>query len=499
MKTQTFTSDHQEDCLIRTCGKIQEEEFCRILDLRKNLQFCDVLIEHLSHYMSLGWHLAVLNSQSRVHQMINFQEPKETWSEKLIELGLDGVEINVGVRTGSASGLLILEVPKQGGVLPFRREDWSSNCVAEAGVNLEQHYYELPKGWRLPSSFSLEPFEVKVFGEGELVLAPPSLEPRTQVNWRWLKPPWDSALSQPPPILRKIIKVAAPDPDSSLLVPVIPSWEKIYPAIAPHPIVLQALMSPAPSPESYYQRLLEVALAGGLQEPQLLLGLLWHAPLGDARERPQGWEYLQQLLNREGLAGELSEERPHDDGAHQATAARSQLQAFSGEPRRLVDFRHGSQRLGGNYGSRAPSGPTALAPDWRGEAQPSTKPKPSRPLQSKGEFGNSWQELFRDSQENLIIEPQRYEAMIYELGKLQVWKEICQQERRENKRLSKKLEAVLAREVDYLRNLLKKNFKAVDYGRIGGSRSHESSSKQRHYAKSQPGDDWGHSRPLPGD
>ncbi len=94
----------------------------------------------------------------------------------------------------------------------------------------------------------------------------------------------------------------------------------------------------------------------------------------------------------------------------------------------------------------------------------STKPKPSRPLQSKGEFGDSWQELFRDSQENLIIEPQRYEAMIYELGKLQVWKEICQQERRENKRLSKKLEAVLAREVDYLRNLLKKNSKAVDYG-----------------------------------
>jgi len=412
MKTFTVKSDGQEDCLTRSCGKIQEEEFCRILDLRKNLQFSDVLIKHLSHYLSLGWPLAAVNSQSRVHQMINFQEPKETWSEKLIELGLDGVEINVGVRTGAASGLLILEVPKQGRGLPFRREDWSSDCVAEAGVDLEQHYYELPSGWRLPASFFLEPFEVKVFGEGDLVLAPPSLEPRAQANWRWLKAPWDSALSQPPPILRKIIKVASPNPDSCLPAPVIPAWEKIYPAIAPNPTVLQALMSPAPTTESYYQHLLEAALAGGLQEPQLLLGLLWHAPLGDARERPQGREYLQQLLNRAGA--------------------------------------------GGDNGDRASAGHTAIAPDCRGEEQPSNKPKPNGP-RGNGEFGDSWQEFFRTSQENLIIERHRYEAMIYELGKLQVWQEIGQQERRENKRLSKKLEAQLAREVDYLRTLLKKN------------------------------------------
>jgi hypothetical protein len=457
MKTYAFNSDGQEDSLTKTCGKIQEEEFCRILDLRKNLQFSDVLIKHLSHYLSLGWHLAVVNAQSRVHQMINFQEPKETWSEKLIELSLDGAEINVGVRTGSASGLLILEVPKQGRVLPFRREDWSSDCVAEAGVHLEQHYYELPKGWRLPATFSLEPFEVKVFGEGDLVLAPPSLEPRTQAPWRWLKTPWESTLSQPPPILRKIIKVAAPDPDSCLPAPVIPSWEKIYPVIAPHAIVLQALMSPAPTPESYYQRLLAAALAGGLQDPQVLLGLLWHAPLGDARERPQGLQYLQQLLNRKSLTGDLSEARLHDDEAHQATATRSQLQAISGESKRLVDSRHGPQRVGGDYDSRASSGPIGIAPDWRGEEPPSKKQKPVDPRQRNGEFADSWQELFRASQENLIIERHRFEAMIYELGKLQVWQEICQQERRKNQRLSKKLEAQLAREVDYLRSLLKKN------------------------------------------
>ena len=452
MNTYNLKGSSQEECLNLTCAKVQEEEFSRILDLRKSLQSSDVLIKHLSNYLSLGWHMAVVNSKSRVHQLLNFKEPKENWSEKLIELSLDGVEVNVGVQTGSASRLLILEVHKQGRSLPFRREDWSSNCVAEAGVLFEQHYYELPEGWLPPASFVLEPFEVKVFGEGDLVLAPPSLDPRAQANWRWLKPPWDSPPNQPPPILRKIIKVAAPDPETCLPAPAIPSWEEIYPEIAPHPMLLQALMSPAPSPETYYQHLLETALAGGLQEPQLLLGLLWHAPLGDVRERPQGWQYLQQLLNRGGLAGGANGDGP-DDGAHQALAGRAQLRALPEEPSRLSNFRQGSQPAGGDNGNRH----AATAPDWCAQEH---MPK-NQPIggfsHSSWEFGGSWQELFKASQENLVVERHRYEAMIYELGKLQVWQEICQHERRENQKLHRKLEAQIAQEVDYLRNLLKKN------------------------------------------
>jgi hypothetical protein len=453
MKTYNLEGSSQEDCLNISCAKVQEEEFCRILDLRKSLQFSDVLIKHLSYYQSKGWHLAVVNPQSRVRQVLNFEEPRETWSEKLIELSLDGIEVNVGVQTGSASRLLILEVHKQGRTLPFRREDWSSNCVAEAGVLFEHHYYELPEDWLPPASFVLEPFEVKVFGEGDLVLAPPSLDPRTQANWRWLKPPWDSTPSQPPPILRKIIQVAAPDPEACLPAPAIPSWEEIYPEIAPHPMVLQALMSPASSPESYYQHLLEAALVGGLKEPQLLLGLLWHAPLGDIRERPQGWQYLQQLLTRGGLTGEFNGGGPNGDGAHQASAAQAQLRDLAEEPRRIVESRHGSQPAEGDNGNRQ----TATASAWRGkEHQPNNQP-PRGFTQGNWEFGASWQELFRAFQENLVVERHRYEAMIYELGKLQVWQEICQQERRENQKLHRKLEAQVARELDYLRNLLKKN------------------------------------------
>jgi hypothetical protein len=77
----------------------------------------------MGHYLNLGWHLAAVNSQKRINPSLDFQEPKQTWSEKLIELSLDGIELDVGVRTGSASGLLVLEVHKEGRPLPFRRGD----------------------------------------------------------------------------------------------------------------------------------------------------------------------------------------------------------------------------------------------------------------------------------------------------------------------------------------------------------------------------------------
>ena len=448
-------SSEQEEFLNNICGKIQEEEFCRILDLRKNLQFSDVLIQHMSHYLSLGWHLDAVNSKNRVNQSLDFQEPKETWSEKLIELSLDGIELNVGVRTGSASGLLVIEVHKQGRVFPFRRGDWSSECVAEAGAQFEQHYYELPEGWQLPASFLLEPFEVKVFGEGNLVMAPPSLEPRTQANWRWLKPPWDSAPSQPPAVLRKIIEFTAPGQDYSLSAPVIPSWEDIYPAITSHPTILQALMNPAPSPESYYQHLLAAARATGMNEPELLLGLLWHAPLGDARERPQGWKYLQQLLNGGVLAGPLPGGSLQDDEPGQLQAPGERVRAIFQDPVHCAESPHSPPPVEGVSCSRASSGHTAISLEWPGEEQPAKSRKPSGPHQDTGEFNDSWQEFIRTSQGNLIVERRRYEAMIYELGKLQVWQEICKQERREKKTLNLKLEAQLAREVDYLRHLLK--------------------------------------------
>jgi hypothetical protein len=400
-------SRDSEDFLHNICGKIQEEEFCRILDLRKNLQVSDVLIQYMSHYLNLGWHLAAVNAQNRVNPCLDFQEPKQTWSEKLIELSLDGIELNVGVRTGSASGLMVLEVHKEGRTLPFRRGDWSSECVAEAGAQFEQHYYELLEGWQLPASFSLEPFEVKVFGEGSLVLAPPSREPRVQANWRWLQPPWDLAPSQPPPVLRKIIEVTAPGPDTCRSAPVIPLWEQIYPAIASYPTVLQALMNPAASPDSYYQGVLAAAGAVGLKDPDVLLGLLWHAPLGDARERPQGWQYLQQVLQKGVLSGPRPAGRPPDEAPVPAADSGQPMPAMAREPGRGAGPRPRPWPVEQDYGRRSASGPAAPSAAWPGEMLPASDPQPGGAHPGNGGATGSWQEFFRASQENLVVERHR--------------------------------------------------------------------------------------------
>jgi hypothetical protein len=218
-------------------------------------------------------------------------------------------------------------------------------------------------------------------------------------------------------------------------------------------------MSPAPSPESYYQRLLEAARDRGLQESQLLLGLLWHAPLGDARERPQGWKYLQQLINRGVLTKEINRSNAECSNAGEASRAAgagSQLQTISEKSMRLVEPRQSSQPVVGDYANRTSSGHAAISPDWLDVEKPSPSQKSKSPQNGNEKFGDNWQEFFRASQENLVVERHRYEAMIYELGKLRVWQEICKQERRENKRLNLKLEAQLAQEVEYLRHLLLK-------------------------------------------
>jgi hypothetical protein len=260
-----------------------------------------------------------------------------------------------------------------------------------------------------------------------------------------------------PPVLRKIIELTAPGRDFNLAAPVIPAWEEIYPDIAPHAAVLQALMTPAPSPESYYQNLLAAARAMGLKEPQLLLGLLWHAPLGDVRERSQGWQYLQQLLNGGGLAGRPQEQGPRDDGPGQSRVPQGRLRAMAEQPMPAGDFHHSSSPGEEDHSSRAFSGHTAISLAWAAEEPFGERRKSGAPHQDKSESDSNWQEFVRTSQEKLIVERSRYEAMIYELGKLKVWQEICKQERREKKSLNLKLEAQLAREVDYLRYLLKKN------------------------------------------
>ncbi len=70
-----------------------------------------------------------------------------------------------------------------------------------------------------------------------------------------------------------------------------------------------------------------------------------------------------------------------------------------------------------------------------------------------------WGELFRLSRDNLVVDRQRYEAMIYELGTLGAWQEFFKGHQRETRKLREKIEAQWGRELDFFRQLSSKNDK----------------------------------------
>jgi hypothetical protein len=55
---------------------------------------------------------------------------------------------------------------------------------------------------------------------------------------------------------------------------------------------------PPQSQENYYQGIIDTARGLGFTEPAMLLGLLWHAPHGDARQNLEKREYFQKLINQ---------------------------------------------------------------------------------------------------------------------------------------------------------------------------------------------------------
>jgi len=449
----------------RVSAGIREEEICQILNLKKNLDYHDVLIQYATSYLRMGWDLLAVNFKGEPALDLDFGQSQKLWAEMLTGLGLEGIQVNLGVRTGAPSRLLVLEVHREESLSPFdQRGEWCSGCVAEVGLEREQHYYTLPKGWQPPASFFMESCQIMVFGEGGVVLAPPSLEPRAQLNLRWLRPPWESPPTRPSPGLCKFIKEHAPVLPQAPLKPepVMIPWTEIYPAVRAHPEVLQALLAPASSSERYYQHLLKTAQGVGLDDPQVLLGLLWYAPLGNSHSHPQRAEYLTALVKR-ALAG--VEEGPgwelEPDSREATTLARSEGPSHRGREADspLPEWSPLSSPAAPHFGGFAPPPASPLATER-------LEPVVGKPTNGRGLSQPAWAEVYealsemcRFSHENLVVERRRYEAMIYELGKLGALHDYFKRENRQNKALRNKLESQWTKELDYLRQLVGKKTK----------------------------------------
>ncbi|MGQ9687673.1 MAG: hypothetical protein ACUVXF_02625 [Desulfobaccales bacterium] len=260
----------------------------------------------------LGWHLAAVDVRNLVDLAVNFSEPVEHWLRKCSQAGPLKGRVKLGVYTGSISGLLALEV-KSGEEIPelARGGPWRSRCRARLNGR-EQHYYALPPGTAAPPSRFLPLARVMVYGEDGLAPLPPSLDVPSQEAWSWLAPPWENPPSEAPSALLTFLQ----QPETAVLTKHtldIPSWDEIYRLITPHEPLLKALLAPCPAPADYYRTLLAQAREAGLQDEKFFLGLLWYAPLGDARHNPRRFAWLKRLVSTAG-AGLASSPQPSATG-----------------------------------------------------------------------------------------------------------------------------------------------------------------------------------------
>jgi len=273
--------------------RIGEDELGRIFHLRDSLDQSELLIQLADHYRDLNW---VLEARGKGVPTMDFSESSEVWGERLMTLALAGVEVELGIKTGLPSRLLVLETPR-GETLLDTYGEWRSHCRAQAGENWEQHYFVLPPASQVPVTGEVENFHVRIYGQGGLVMAPPSRRREDGTFWTWLAPPWELPPDVPGPPVWEFLEdfgLLQEAGDLNLVAQVLP-WDQVYALIAPHADLVRTLLTPTASVAAYYQELLRQAQQAGITDPGVLFALLWHAPQGDARNSPDRLAFIREL------------------------------------------------------------------------------------------------------------------------------------------------------------------------------------------------------------
>ncbi len=210
----------------------------------------------------LGWRLAAVDARELVDLAVDFTGPAEQWLGQCRRAGSLQGRVNLGVHTGSASGLVVLEVGNgEGKSVLDHGGSWRSSCQARMNGR-EQHYFTLPPGVAAPPTRFLMAARVMVFGEGGLAPLPPSVDVQTQESWRWQNPPWECPPPELPRSLQEFLKkLSSMDPAPKAEDEIL-SWDEVYRLITPHEELLKALLAPHQTLEDYYGDLLARRLEG---------------------------------------------------------------------------------------------------------------------------------------------------------------------------------------------------------------------------------------------
>jgi hypothetical protein len=275
--------------------KIHREEMDSLLNLKSKLDHEEAASSYAAQYQQLGWALQVLNPQDGTDLDADAGADPETWVNRG-EPGLPGPEINLGVRTGKRSRLMVLEVAKgPGEAILNQYGPWRAECIAVLGAGRERHFYAWDPSPRFDSPFVREAGAFRWYGEDQVILVPPSIEAEGLESWQWLSLPWETPPQSPGPAVADFLQhhlTRKPQlrPEVSM------SWQEVYCLVSPFEPLLRALAASYTSMGDYYQGILTAAAEAGLNSPEALLSVLWHAPRRKSRQHPESLAYLQQLV-----------------------------------------------------------------------------------------------------------------------------------------------------------------------------------------------------------
>ena len=276
--------------------KIHREEMESLLNLKSKLDYEEAVSSYAAKYQQLGWVLQALNPRDGTVLEMDAGADPETWVNRLWEPGLSGPEINLGVRTGKRSRLLVLEVAKgPGEAILDQYGPWRAESIAILGAGRERHFYAWQPSPLFDSASLGGATEFRWYGEGQVILVPPSIEAEGSESWQWLCPPWETPPQFPgQPVADFLQQHLTREPQ--LRSEVSLSRQEVYCLVSPFEPLRQALAASYPSMGSYYQGILAAAAAVGLKAPEVLLSVLWHAPRGNATQYPETLDYLQKLV-----------------------------------------------------------------------------------------------------------------------------------------------------------------------------------------------------------
>lgn len=153
----------------------------------------------LEHCHEMGW--CFLPLSGKVPTVSGWQNAPQAPLSDVIQWAKG----NIGLRTGAASGVVVVDVD-EGGKVPEGLPPTVQVATGGGGM----HYYFKHPGYQIKNSVSKLSDAVDVRGDGGYVVFPGSLHPDSGLEYKWVRPPWEFEMAPLPVYIAEMHKADRP-------------------------------------------------------------------------------------------------------------------------------------------------------------------------------------------------------------------------------------------------------------------------------------------------